>query len=119
LEKVAQSLIKGPILTSEASTCFTVKLIVKMDSSSIKVHALLDSGAFACFMDKDFIDRHKLSLVTKKHPTPVEVIDVRPLVSGNVTHETSRLDIIIEGHHSIVAFNVIESPFNPVVLGLS
>jgi hypothetical protein len=65
LEKVVLSLIKGPILTFEVSLCFIVPLIVKMDSSSIKVHALLDSGASACFMDKDFI----------------EVINGRPLVS--------------------------------------
>jgi hypothetical protein len=81
LEKVAQSLIKGPILTFEAFPCFTVPLIIKMDSSSIKVHTLLDFGAFACFMDKDFEDCQKLSLVTKKHPIPVEVIDGGPLVS--------------------------------------
>jgi hypothetical protein len=81
LEKVAQSLIKGPILTSEAFPCFTIPLIVKMDSSSIKVHALLDSRASACFMDKDFIDHHKLPLITKKHPIPVEVIHRKPPIS--------------------------------------
>jgi hypothetical protein len=53
LEKVAQSLIKGPIITSEASPYFIVPLTVKMDSSSIKIHALLDFRAFACFIDKD------------------------------------------------------------------
>jgi hypothetical protein len=57
---VAQSLIKGPTLTSKGSPCFIVPLIVKMDSSSIKVHALLDFEAFVCFMDKDFVDHHKL-----------------------------------------------------------
>jgi hypothetical protein len=51
-------------------------------------------------MDKDFVDRHKLSLVTKKHHIPIEVIDGRLLVSGDVTHETTLLDIVIEGHHS-------------------
>jgi hypothetical protein len=81
LEKVAQSLIKGPILTSEASSCFIVPLIVKMDSNCIKVHTLLDSGASICFIDKDFADRHKLPLITNKHHILVEVIDGRPLVS--------------------------------------
>jgi hypothetical protein len=52
-----------------------------MDSSSIKVHTLLDFGVFACFMDKDFVDRHKLSLITDKHPIRVKVIDRRFLVS--------------------------------------
>jgi hypothetical protein len=45
LEKVAQSLIKGPIFTSKDSPCFIILFIIKMDSSSIKVHTLLISGA--------------------------------------------------------------------------
>jgi hypothetical protein len=90
-----------------------------MDSISIKIHVLLDSDAFACFVDKDFVDRHKLPLVTKKHPIPVEVIDGRPLVSRDVIHKTTLLDIVIEGHHSIIAFNIIKSLSNPIVLGLS
>jgi hypothetical protein len=118
LEKVTQSLIRGPILTSEASPCFTVPLIVKMDSSSIKVHALLDFRTFACFMDKDFIDRHKLPFNTKKYHILVEVIDGRPPISGDVTHEISPLDIIIEGQYSIIVFNIIKSPSNLVVLCL-
>ena len=65
-------------LTSKA--CLNVPLIVKIDSSSIKIHALLDSGAFAYFLDKDFVDCHKLPLVTKKHPILIEVIDGRSLV---------------------------------------
>jgi hypothetical protein len=119
LEKVIQFLIKSPILTFEASLYFTIPLIIKMDSSSIKVYALLDSGASACFMDKDFVDRHKLPLITKKHPIPVEVIDRRLLVSGDVNHETTLLDIVIEGYYSIIAFNIIKSLTNLVVLGLS
>jgi hypothetical protein len=66
LEKIIQSLIKGPILTSETSSCFIVLVIVKMDSNSIKVHTLLDSGASARFIEKDFVDHHKLPLITKK-----------------------------------------------------
>jgi hypothetical protein len=96
LERVVQSLIKGPIFTFEASPCFIVPFIVKMDSSSIKVHALLHSGASAYFMDKDFIDRHKLPLITKKHSILIEVIDGRPLISGDVSHETTPIYIIIE-----------------------
>jgi hypothetical protein len=96
LEKVVQLLIKGPILISEASPCFIVPVIVEMDSSSIKIRALLDSEAFVCFIDKDFADCHKLPLVTKKHPIPIEVIDERPLVSGDVIYESTPLNIILE-----------------------
>jgi hypothetical protein len=70
-------------------------------------------------MNKDFIDRHKLPLITKKHPIPLEIIDGRPLVSGDVTYKTTPLDVVIEGYHSIIAFNIIKLPSNPVILGLS
>jgi hypothetical protein len=45
-----------------------------MDSSSIKVHALLDFGASACFMDKDFIDCHRLPLVIKNILSPKKLL---------------------------------------------
>ena len=109
----------GPILSSKPSTCFTIPLRVKFDDYSIKVSALLDSGASACFIDKDFAERHKLPLVTKKCPVSVEVIDGRPLVSGDVTQETKALNIYIDQHRSTIVFNVIKSPSNPVILGLS
>jgi hypothetical protein len=80
---------------------------------------LLDFGAFACLIDKYFVGRHKLPLITKKHPIPIEVINYRPLVSGNVIHEITPLDIILKGHHSIIAFNGIKSPSNLVIIGLS
>jgi hypothetical protein len=105
LEKVALSLIKG----HKTSPCFTVPLTVKMDCTSIKVHALLNSEASTCFIDKDFADHHKLPLITKKHPILIKIIDSRALVSGDVIYETTSLDIIVEGHHSFIAFNVIKS----------
>ena len=70
-------------------------------------------------LHNDFVDHHKLPLVTNKYPIPVEIINGRPLVLGDITHETTLLDLIIKGHHSIIAFDVIKSPSNPAVLVLS
>ena len=109
----------GPILSSEPSRCFNIPLIIDFHPHSIKVKALLDSGASACFIDKDFVKRHNLPIVRKKYPVAVEVIDGRPLSSGHVTHETKPLDIILEGYQSSIVFNIISSPSNPLVLGLS
>ena len=109
----------GPILSSKPSSCFIIPLSVKLDNHSIKASALLDSGASACFIDKDFAERHKLPLVTKKYPVSVEVIDGRPLVSGDVTQETKPLVVCIKQVQSTIVFNVIKSPSNPIILGLS
>jgi len=109
----------GPVLSSEPSSCFTIPLRIRFNNCSIRISALLDSGASACFIEKDFAECHKLPLVTKKCPVSVEVIDGRPLVSGDVTQETKALDIYIDKHQSTVVFSVIKSPSNPVILGLS
>ena len=108
---------KGPILSSDPSPCFIVN--VYLGPKNHKVFALLDSGASACFIDEDFVKNQKITLVKKTKPVHVEVIDGRSLVLGDVTHETVLLDILIKDHNSIVTFNVIKSPSNPVILRLS
>jgi hypothetical protein len=96
LTSVATSL--GPILSSKPSRCFNILLKIDFHPHSIKIKALLDSRTFACFIDKIFVKRHNLPIVPKKYLVTVEVIDDRPLISGDVTHETKPLDIILEGH---------------------
>jgi len=51
-------------------------------------------------------------------PLVVEVIDGHNLSSKLITHETKTLTITI-GSHSKVVFNVISSPTNPIIIGLS
>ncbi len=111
LTNVATSL--GPILSFEPSHCFNILFKIDFHPHSIKVKALLNSGASAYFIDKNLVKRHNLPIVPKKYLVTVEVIDGRPLISGDVTHETKPLDIILEGHQ------IISSPSNPFVLGFS
>jgi hypothetical protein len=58
-------------------------------------------------------------LVKKNTPVVVEVINGQNICLGLVTHETKALDINIEMHTSKVAFNVISSPTNLIIIGLS
>jgi hypothetical protein len=59
-------------------------------------------------------------IVMKKNtPIAMGVIDGRSLSSRPMTHETKALDIIIDTHTNRVAFIVISSSINPIVLGLS
>jgi hypothetical protein len=109
----------GPTLSSEPSRCFNIPLKIDFHPHSIKVKALLDFGASVCFIDKNLVKHHNLPIVPKKYPVTVEVIDGRPLILGDVTHKTKPLDIILEGHRITIIFNIISSPSNPLVLGLS
>ena len=109
----------GPILSTEASPYFIILFRIQFEFCSITVNALLDSGALACFIDKDFAEYHKLFLVTKKIPIHVEVIDGRFVISGDVVQETKPLSISLENHQSSIVFNVIKSPSSSIILDLS
>jgi len=107
----------GPFLSAQPSHCFTVSLLLGIQK--LQTDALLDSGASACFLDEEFAKLHKFSLVKKPKPVHVEVIDGRPLSSGDVTHETKPLKVRLENHESSIVFNIIKTPSCPVILGLS
>ena len=59
----------------------------------LQADALLDLGASACFIDEKFTKLHNIPLLKKPKPVHVEVIDGRPLSSGNVIHETKPLKV--------------------------
>jgi len=111
--------LSGPTLFSEPSRCFNIPFKINFHPHSIKVKALLDSRASACFINKNLVKRHNLPIVPKKYHVTVHVIEDRPLISGDVTHESKPLDIILEGHRSTIVFNIISSPSNPLVLSFS
>ena len=107
----------GSSLSAQPAPSFTISL--SFGPQKLKTTALLDSGASACFLDEEFVKSHKFPLVQKSQPVHVEVIDGRLLSSGSVTHETMPLEVTFEGHSSQIIFNVIRTPSNPVILGLS
>jgi hypothetical protein len=49
----------------------------------------------------------------------VEVIDRRSLFIGDITHETTLLEVKFGNHSSSIIFNIIRIPSTLVILGLS
>jgi hypothetical protein len=80
--------------------------------------ALLDIGASACFMDKDYAMKHSLELIRKAYSVPMEVIDGQPLALGNVMEETQPLEVILRNQIFHVTFNIIQCCANAAILGL-
>jgi hypothetical protein len=83
------------------------------------MQTLFDYGAFACFVDKELVQQHKLALVKIVTLVEVEIIDDRNFSSRLVTHETKALEITIGPHSNKVMFNVVLSPKNPIIVGIS
>jgi hypothetical protein len=109
---------KGLFVSSNPTPCFTFPVHIKTLNCEFYNKALLDTGASVCFMDKNFSLKHNLQLIKKAHPTPMEVIDGRPLTSGNVMEETQLLEVMLGDQVSHVVFNIIQYLANRVVLDL-
>ena len=56
-------------------------------SSTIFSHVLMENGATGfTFLDEDFAQRHQFPLIPLRKPCTLEVVDVRPMTSGLITH---------------------------------
>jgi hypothetical protein len=86
---------KGLFVSSDPMPCFIFHVHIKTLDYEFSSEALLDTRASACLIDKDFALKHNLELIEKAHPAPVEVIDGRPLTSGNMMEETQPLEVVL------------------------
>jgi len=88
-------------------------------STTMRTQTLLDSGEFACFIDKRLVQQLNLALMEKTTPMAVKLINGWKLSSRPVMHETKVLMVIIGSHNSKVVFNVISSLINFIIIELS
>jgi len=58
-----------------------------VNNQEIPTHALIDCGATGiAFMDQDFTSHHQIPLEELQEKKPVEVMDWRPIESGDIMH---------------------------------
>lgn len=91
--------------------------IIQDDNEKISTHALVDSGATSNFIDSDFINKNELILEQKDTPTPLYVIDGRPVISGAVTH-TCAITCNLGNTSTRLVLDVTRLGPSPVVLGM-
>jgi len=106
-------------LPSNPSPNFVFQMYMKFSNQGLFIKVLLDTKAFACFIDKDFASYYNLVFIKKNHLEHVEAIDDRPLALTNVNEETESLKVVLENQVSRIVFNIIKCPSNLVILGLS
>ena len=109
----------GSIQLNRVSRVFAAQ--VQLNSSrchGVLAFALLDSGANSCFMDRKFALKHNILLKKLPCPTPVIVIDGRPISSGDIFEESEAIRVVLGGLACVISFNIIHSPEHSVILGL-
>ncbi|KAH7286472.1 hypothetical protein KP509_32G008800 [Ceratopteris richardii] len=96
-------------------TCLApIKLI--MPKKTLSLIALVDLGESSCFIDKGLVKKHGILVLQKNKPIITEVVDGRPLASGNITMETTPLRVHLGDHESYICFNVISSLVHLVIM---
>jgi hypothetical protein len=120
LDLDASCVQNNPTLSLKATPFFLLPITIKGSKSTImQTQKLLDLGGFASFIDKELVRQHNLALVGKATLMVIKIIDGQNLLSSPITHETMVLMVTIRSHNSKVVFNVISSPTNPIIIGLS
>jgi len=69
------------------------------------------------FIDEDFARHHQLPLTPLKYPRALEVIDGRPISSGDITH-TANATLSIHEHQEKIPKFVTKLGHYPIVLGI-
>uniref|UniRef100_A0A8C6W2X9 Paternally expressed 10 n=1 Tax=Nannospalax galili TaxID=1026970 RepID=A0A8C6W2X9_NANGA len=82
------------------------------------VRAMIDSGASGNFIDQEYVIQNAIPVRVKEWPIMVEAIDGRPIASGPIVHETHNLIVDLGDHREVLSFDVTQSPFFPIVLGV-
>jgi hypothetical protein len=90
-----------------------------VNNQEIPTHALIDCGATGiAFMDQDFARHHQIRLPELKEKKQVEVIDGRPIESGDITH-IAKVGMQIQKNKEQLPMFITKLGHYPIVLGIS
>ncbi len=80
---------------------------------------MIDSGAAGNFIDVSFAKSHNIPLIPCESRVAVAALDGRPLGSGRIKYITPEIQLQTGALHTeFIRLFAIESPQNPVILGL-
>ncbi|XP_041430600.1 uncharacterized protein LOC121397614 [Xenopus laevis] len=91
---------QSPVFTSPFTPLLTIPLSLQWEDKSVKLQAIIDSGASGCFLDSATAKAHCFPLHEKKNPTFLRVADGSPILSGPVIQETFPLSMSLNKVHS-------------------
>jgi len=89
-----------------------------MNNQEIPTHVLIDCGATGiAFIDQDFTCHREVPLQELKEKRQVEVIDGRPIESGDITY-IAKVGMRVQDHKEQLPMFVTKLSHYPVVLGI-
>ena len=95
-----------------------VQLVLKQRDTQVQPFALLDSGAYSCFMHYRFVQDHKLAMRPLKRQVRVFNADATENKKGLITHY-ARCQVRIGNHTSWQSFLIAEIGHHDIIIGMS
>jgi hypothetical protein len=103
--------------TKEAKSHFHISCLLKGHHHTVKVAAMVDSGATALFIDKKYADSQKMWQVPLDHPICLHNIDGTLNEAGSITHKV-KLSLKIGQDEEVFEFYVTSLGPEKIILGL-
>lgn len=83
---------------------------------SIRMFALMDSGATTSCISEKFASRHSLSCHQLNVPIPIMAVDDHPIASGLITQDVITL-LMVNKHFKVLPLHMVSVGY-PIILGL-
>jgi hypothetical protein len=103
--------------TKEVKSHFHIVCYLKGHHHTVKVAAMVDSGATALFIDKKYAESQKMWQVPLEHPIRLHNIDGTLNEAGSITHKI-KLSLKVGADEEIFEFYVTSLGPEKVILGL-
>ena len=87
-------------------------------SNYVKLNALLDSGANAIFIDRQWAEENHIPLFSLRHPIPVYNVDGTRNSAGSISH-AAELVLEFQGHRERITAEATDLGKNAFILGFS
>jgi hypothetical protein len=95
---------------------FAITCTLTVNNQEIPAHALIDCGATGiAFLDQDFARHHQIPLIELKEKNQAEVIDRRPIESGDNMH-IAQVGMKIQDHGEQLPMFSTQLGHYPIVL---
>ncbi|KAG2023240.1 hypothetical protein CC2G_000913 [Coprinopsis cinerea AmutBmut pab1-1] len=78
---------------------------------------MIDCGATGKFLDKPFVEKHRITAYPLRHPIRLLNIDGTPNQAGSITH-FARLELTVDGYSEWTDFLITDLGGEDVILGL-
>ena len=116
-DSISSCNISTALEINPSSSHFRVQITLREQNRNIETAAMVDSGATALFMSKNFIRQHGIRTFPLRRSIGILNIDGTKNQAGQITH-FARAKLSVDGHKQWTDFLITDLGQEGVILGL-